>query len=69
MHVGGSQGDRGLSWKRQGADEMAECESEKAENEQGGQDMRNLWHQTQLKEKNQTYAVCAVYPEAQPYVT
>lgn len=55
---------------RQAADEVGECESKKAEDEQGGQDMRNLWHQTQLREKNkQTYAVCAIYPEAHPYIT
>lgn len=47
---------------------MEVCESRKAEDEQGGQDIRNLWHQAQLREK-QTYAVCAVYPEAHPYVT
>lgn len=49
-----------------GGSEQMRCESKEAEDEQGGQDMRNLWHQTQLREKKnkQTYAVCAVHPEA-----
>ena len=49
-------GNRGLSWKRQGADEKGDCESKEAEDEQGGQDIWNLWHQTQLREnKQKTY--------------
>lgn len=43
--------DRGLSWRIQEADEIGVCESRKAEDEQGGQDMRNLWHPTQLRKK------------------
>lgn len=72
-HAGASPGVRGLSWKRQGADDTGECGSKKAEDEQGGQDMRNPWLRTQMggrrKKKQQTYAVCAVYPAAQRYVT
>lgn len=50
--------------------EVFECRM--AADEQGGQDMRNLWHQTYLwgekNKKAKTYAVCLVCPEA-CYVT
>lgn len=40
---------------------MGECESKKAEDEQGGQDMRNLWHQTQLRgKKTNICCVCSL---------
>lgn len=40
--------DTGLSWRIEGAADLSVAGCRKAADEQGGQDMRYLWHQAQL---------------------
>lgn len=69
MHGEGSLGDRGLSWKRLRADETGDFECKEAEDEQTGQDTRNLWHQTQVREQNKHMLCVHFILKLNPYVT